>query len=323
MQVTTGCAGPSGAPSRGWRAGALEQMITTSGQDVTVIDAHQHAGVPREASFNVAWAQADIAMRRAQMESAGIDRCVLLPAPGSAGGFRNVDHRAMNDSMAAYGRLAGDLIEGLAATVNPAEVRPACAEMARAFGELGMAAVAFHHRYLGMQVDDSRMHDLLRVAAEYEKTVLIHIVSDSAYEAPWRLLTLARRFPSVRFLALDGFSSALQAQMLRTWAPDFPNVWFDTGAMTSVAHGLAEFIDRCGSERVVLGTDLYSGSPHFRLAFPLLELAAMSLPPQDLARICGGNIRFLLGPPVRAGPASARLRILPCAAINLTSKMLH
>jgi hypothetical protein len=36
----------------------------------------------------------------------------------------------MNDSMAGYGQLAGDLVEGLAAMVNPAEVGPACAELA-------------------------------------------------------------------------------------------------------------------------------------------------------------------------------------------------
>jgi uncharacterized protein len=180
------------------------------------------------------------------------------------------------------------------ATVNPAEVGAACREMERAFTTLGMEAVAFHHRFLGMQINDSRMDDLLRVAADYERLVFVHIISDSTLEAAWRLFVLARRFPSVKFLALDGFSSAAQSSMLKEWAPDAPNVWFDTGAMIAVAHRLDAFIEACGPERLVLGTDLYSGHPHFRQAFPIVELSAMGLSAESLELIFNGNIRRLL-----------------------------
>lgn len=259
-----------------------------------IVDAHQHAGALGQAGFDDEWAQKDLAARRSHMQRLGIDRCVILPAPGSAGGFRNVDHAAMNDAIARYAELAPDVVEAVAATVNPAEVRAACKEMERAFTVLGMPAVTFHHRFLGMTLDDRRMDDLLRVAAEHRRTVIVHIISDSALEAPWRLFALARRFPSVRFLALDGFSSSAQAAMLRERAPDAPNVWFDTGAMISVGPGLPAFIDACGPDRLVFGTDLYSGSPHFDQAFPLVELMALGLPANTLELIFSRNIRSLL-----------------------------
>jgi hypothetical protein len=115
-----------------------------------------------------------------------------------------------------------------------------------------MAVVAFHHRYLGMQVDDRRMDDLPRVAAEQEDGADPHGVGFR--EAPWLCSCSPGGFPGP-LPRTRGFLSAPQAQMLRTLAPDFPKVWFDTCAMTSVDHGLAEFIDACGPERLVLGTD--------------------------------------------------------------------
>jgi predicted TIM-barrel fold metal-dependent hydrolase len=260
-----------------------------------IIDAHHHVGSPGEAGFGEDWAQQDLTARRDQMQRLGIDRCVVLPAPGASGGFRNVDHAAMNDAIARYAQLGSDIVEAVAATVNPAEVRPACQEMERAFSVLGMAAVAFHHRFLGMTIDDPRMEDLLRAAADHDRAVFVHIISDSTLEAAWRLFALARRHSSVRFIALDGFSSAAQSGFLRDRAPDFPNVWFDTGAMISVAHRLDAFIDTCGADRLVLGTDLYS-HPHFQQAFPIHELMAMGLPDDALQMICHGTIRAVLRP---------------------------
>src|SRR4051812_12876021 len=94
-----------------------------------VIDAHQHVGELGEPHLTDEWAQRDIAARRAHMQRLGIDRCVVQPAPGAAGGFRNVDHATMNDSIVRYAARAGDMVEAVVATVNPAEVDAACREM--------------------------------------------------------------------------------------------------------------------------------------------------------------------------------------------------
>ncbi len=269
-------------------------MLDGSDSERLVIDAHHHVGLLAQPGFDEDWARQDLDVRLQSMHRMSVDRFVILPAPGSAGGFRNVDHASMNDSMVKYAELAGPVVEAVAATVNPAEVGAGCQEMERAFATLGMAAVAFHHRFLGMTINDRRMDDLLRVAAEHDRSVFVHIISDSTLEAAWRLLSLAGRFPEVRFIALDGFSSASQAAMLRERAVDVPNVWFDTGAMISVAHGLDAFVDSCGPERLILGTDFYSGSPHFRRAYPIDELAAMKLSPDALDLICHKNIQDLM-----------------------------
>lgn len=258
-----------------------------------MIDAHQHVGSLGAASFDEEWAQRDLTERRARMREHGIDRCVAIPSPSSAGGFRNVDHAAMNDSIVRYAKLGSEVVEAAVATVNPAEPELACDEMVRAFTKLDMPSVAFHHRFLGMQLNDSRMDRLLAVANEYGRSVFIHIVADSALEAPWRLFALAKRFTSVRFLALDGFSNPMQGMMLCEQAPDVPNVWFDTACMSSVAHQVERFIEVCGPERLVLGTDSYS-YPLFRRAFPIIELGAMGLPVEDLSKILSENIRSLL-----------------------------
>jgi len=260
-----------------------------------VVDCHQHVGIQGEAGFDESWAAEDLDRRWSHMRSVGIHKCVVLPAPGSAGGFRNNDHAAMNDAMARYATSAADVVLAACATVNPAEPRAACRELERAFELLDMRGVAFHHRYLGQKIDDPRMEDLVRITEEAGRVVFVHIIADSTSEAPWRLFALARRFPGARFVALDGFSSTTQSRMITEFAPDAPNVWFDTGAMTSVAHGLDMFIDKCGAERLMLGTDFYSGHAHFQVPFPLLELRAMGLPQDDLDRICGYNIIDLLG----------------------------
>src|SRR5262249_31386851 len=158
---------------------------------------------------------------------------------------------------------------------------------------LGMAAVTFHHFYLGMFIDDPRMDEVLRVAAAYDRAVFVHILDGLPDEAPWRLRRLALRLPTVRFLALDGFSSGNQSISLTDWAPDVPNVWFDTACMSSVGHGLDQFIERCGTDRLVFGSDLY-GKRLFYTAFGIAELQAMGLTTEDLKGIFSGNIRTLL-----------------------------
>lgn len=269
----------------------------SSGSPEVIIDAHHHVGVAGQPTFDDDWARRDLEIRRADLQRMGIDKCIALPSPGGAAGFRNVDHAAMNDAMLRYARLGEDIVEAVAATVNPVEVSPACRELERAVTTLGMRAVSFHHRFLGIPINDRRMDEVLQVAAELRCTVLVHVIADSTLEASWRLFALARRFPTIRFLALDGFSSANQASMIREQAPDHPNVWFDTGAMVSVAHGLRAFIDGCGAERLVFGTDNYSGGGLFRQPYPLLELSAMGLTAEQQDRIFHKNIRLLFSAP--------------------------
>jgi predicted TIM-barrel fold metal-dependent hydrolase len=260
-----------------------------------VVDAHQHvhAAAP-DGAIGSEEIDTDMRDRVRRMAAVGIDRCVLLPVPGDAGGMPNALHARANTALAACAQRWPQHVAGTCCTVNPADPAGASEELDRALGPLGMQAVAFHHRFLGMDVNDRRMDPLLERAREHGCTVFVHIISFSAFEAPIKLFSLARRYPDVRFAGLDGFSSNPQAELLRELAPDHPNVWLDTAVLTSVAHGLGEFIERVGPDRLLLGTNLYPGSPHFAVPFPLLELRAMGLPADTLDRVLRRNVLELL-----------------------------
>jgi hypothetical protein len=51
------------------------------------------------------------------------------------------------------------------------------------------------------------MWPFLERLAEHGGLAFVHIVADSAFEAPWRLEMLADAFPNLTFVALDAFSS--------------------------------------------------------------------------------------------------------------------
>jgi uncharacterized protein len=139
-----------------------------------------------------------------------------------------------------YAAECQDVVLGACCTVNPADTGTAVTEAERCLRALGALGLSFHHRFLGLNIDDARMKPLLELAGSYDRPVFVHIIAESTLEAPWRLFVLARMFPEVRFVALDGFSSPNQSAYLRSAAAYHPNVWFDTAVASSVAHGFRE-----------------------------------------------------------------------------------
>ena len=178
-----------------------------------IIDAHQHIGEIGPA-LDAKWRAEDLQQRRAFLARHKMDGCVVLPKPKVVTGAPNDAHRALNDMLAAYVKESQGTAIGACATVNPRYPREAADEAERAF-KSGLTVLAFHHRYLGLVINDAGMDPVLEVAARHGACVFVHIISDSTFEAAWRLLALARRHPRVRFLALDGFSSSMQSSMIR------------------------------------------------------------------------------------------------------------
>ncbi|WP_331773179.1 amidohydrolase family protein (plasmid) [Embleya sp. NBC_00888] len=271
-------------------AGAAELSIP-------VIDCHHHVGnIEPDEWMQPEWRQQDQADRQDFMAANDIDRCVIMPMPLMTLTHDNQRYATAHDVLARYRDERPDLVAAACATVNPAEPQSAEAELVRCFDELDFRGVSYHHRYLGLTVNDERMSVVLETARAFDRAVLVHILAESSdMESPWRLFALARRYPDVRFLALDGFSSPQQAAQLVEVAGDFPNVWFDTGVATAVAHGFAHFVERWGPDRLVLGTDHYSGPRNFYTAFPVREMHAIGFAPDVLARIAYRNAGELLG----------------------------
>lgn len=258
---------------------------------IPVIDCHHHVGNVQPHEWRTSeWRAQDQAERAEFMVQNQIDRCVIMPMPLMTLVHTNEMYAAAHDMLSLYRTDRPDLVVGACCTVNPAEPATAEVELARCFGELGFVGVSFHHRYLGLTVNDDRMSVVMEAAQAFGRVVLVHILAESAdMESPWRLFSLARRYPEVRFVALDGFSSPTQASHLIDVAGDFPNIWFDTGVATAVAHGFALFVEKWGPDRLVIGTDTYSGPKNFYTAFPVQEIRAIGFTREDLARISYRN----------------------------------
>lgn len=262
---------------------------------IPILDVHQHVGnIHPDQWRTTSWRAADQAERAEYLQRSGIDQCVVMPMGSMTLVHTTEMYAHANDVMRAYVQERPDLAYGWCATVNPADVGAAAAELDRCFarGALGMS---FHHRYLGLNLDDARMLPLLEVAQQHRRLAMIHVIAESEMEAPWRLFSLARRFPDLRFVALDGFSSPQQASYLLAAAGDHPNVWYDTGVATAVAHGFDKFIEKHGAERLMIGTDNYSGPRNYYSTFPIDELRAMGLSRAALEKIAHLNFRRLTG----------------------------
>jgi predicted TIM-barrel fold metal-dependent hydrolase len=168
-------------------------------------------------------------------------------------------------------------------------------ELERSVLELGARGLVLHHHFQGTVVDDPRMGPIAEAARRLGVPVFVHVLATSLLESPYRLERLAHAHPDTTFVALDGFSSPAQAGEMAPMASRCPNVFFDTGVLTAVAHGLAAFIDEVGPGRLLFGTDFYSSPRLFHVPFPLYEVLNMGLSDDELGLVLGGNTRRLLG----------------------------
>jgi uncharacterized protein len=262
-----------------------------------IVDVHQHLGwMPLTSAEAPATLDGDRAKRLAFMDRWGIERAVILPSnavPATAGVD---DRRTGNNTIARYVSTQPDRFAAGFGTIHPADGPAGIDEIRRCVLDLGLAGIVWHHHFLGTAIDHPGMHPMLDCLAELRVPAFIHIVAESALEAPWRLEGLAEQHPDVTFVALDGFSSFSQATWITQIARRRPNISFDTGMAASVSHQIVEFVHTIGPERLLLGTDFYTVPALFGLPFPLEEIRShLGLPTADTERILGGNAVRLLG----------------------------
>lgn len=265
--------------------------------DVAIVDCHHHVGVDMgSGDLDAEWVAGDQRSRRAYLDAHGIDRCVIQPVPRPGGVPTNEAYRRANDLVAGYRDACPDWVAGACCSVHPADRDGAPAELERCFSELGMNGLSLHHRWLGLAINDPCMDPLLELVQAHGRTVFAHVMAESNLEAAWRLASLARRFPAVRFVALDAFSSPTQAAYICDVAELHPNLWFDTGCAMAVAHGLRAFLAGPGPERLVIGTNRQSATEDTSGVFPLTELARAGLDAERLALVGHRNLEELLVP---------------------------
>src|SRR5207245_10489534 len=99
-------------------------------------------------------------------------------------------------------------------------------------------------------------------------------------ESLWKLASVARSMPGLRFLALDAFGSYEATRQCFHVADVAPNVVFDTSLSYNFDF-IEDFALAFGADRVVFGTDLYSHPVGRRISHLLPQIVASSLSHDD------------------------------------------
>ena len=265
-----------------------------------VVDAHQHVGSLADAlSFSGRPAgqdlpvEQDAAARVQAMDASGVDWAVLQPSHGylKADGIR--DTMRVNDRMAAYKRLAPQRFRAVLGTVEPMHGEASLSEIDRSKRELGLDGMAWHHRFQGCYIDSRWMWPILEHMQTLRMAALIHVNVESSLEAHWRLQRLARDFPQIGFLAMDGLWSYERATHVLHTASLTPNVIWDLGG-PALYVSIADWVERNGSQTVCFSAEIgYGGGGQRPKLLDLVEQARIE--DRDKANILGGNIRRLFG----------------------------
>ncbi|MGK8642565.1 amidohydrolase family protein [Brucella anthropi] len=274
-----------------------------SEQTYNIYDLHQHVGpLSGLLATGGSWflddedaLRADVELRLAFMDKFGINQASVMPGNGYPLARGIEDTRRVNDYVRRYQQVCPDRIPACYGTVNPLEGVEALKEIDRCIVDLGMHAMMWHHRFMGVVLDHPMMDEFVRRLQDHGKPVFIHTIADSKLESPWRLEKLADRHPDAQFIALDAFSSPDHSQWMPYIASRHPNIMFDTGVMVSVGHLIEKFITVAGEDRLLLGTNYYSQPQLFNSPFPVTEFLNSDLEPATLTKILGGNARKLLG----------------------------
>jgi predicted TIM-barrel fold metal-dependent hydrolase len=267
-----------------------------------IVDAHQHVGSLGDAlSFSGRSlgqelpVEEDAAQRIRSMDSAGVDWAVLQPCHGylKADGLR--DTMRVNDRMAAYKRFAPDRFRTVLGTVEPMHGEASLPEIDRSKHELGLDGIAWHHRFQGCYIDSRWMWPILERMQALAMVPLVHVNVESSLEAHWRLQRLARDFPDMGFLAMDGLWSYERARHVLHTAALTPNVIWDLGG-PALYVSIEEWVERNGSETICFSADIgYGGGGERPKLLDLIEKARID--DGDRENILGFNIRRLFDLP--------------------------
>jgi predicted TIM-barrel fold metal-dependent hydrolase len=265
-----------------------------------IVDAHQHVGSLADAvSFSGQPlghdlpVEEDAARRIALMDAAGVDWALLQPSHGylKPDGLR--DTMRVNDRMAGYKRIAPTRFRAVVGTLEPMYGERGLPEIDRCKHDLGLDGLSWHHRFQGCFIDSKWMWPILERMHGLKMAPVIHVNADSSIEAHWRLQRLARDFPDMLFLALDGLWSYERARHIFETAAQTPNVIWDIGG-PSLYVSVEEWVGRNGSRSICFSADLAYAAGAVKRP-ELLDRIEQTITDEDRANILHANIRRMFG----------------------------
>lgn len=261
-----------------------------------VIDVHNHVGALIGTGLGTDENVDDALTARANvLASRGVDQAVVIASHDYLRPDGIADNRRVNDQIAAWrGRRPG-LFPAAVGIVEPLNGERGIAEIDRCKEELGLVGISFHTRLQGVSLDSVWVRRYLQRMGEVGLVPFLHSIGESSAEALWKIDVLAGDFPDLPMIVLDAFSTFDQSLFLPHVAERRRNLVFDT----ALTHGIGfvlQAISRCGADRVLYGSDLYSTSSGVpALTDVLADLVACPLTSAEKAAVLGGNAIRVLG----------------------------
>jgi predicted TIM-barrel fold metal-dependent hydrolase len=267
---------------------------------VKIVDIHHHVG---SLAHLMGWrrglggVEEEQASRVEAMDAAEVEKAIVLPAAGYTQADGIEDTMRVNDAMAAYRDRDPNRFPVACGTVEPLHGERSLDELDRMRDGLGLRGVVWHHRFQCVPIDAGIMRPLYKRAGELGLVPVIHLVSTSHMEAPWRMERVLQDFPEVTFVALDGFGDGDHARIVLEMGKRNPNVLFDTALYNMGPGFLSTVVDAIGSHRVMLGSDLYAQpSTIMPTAGTLVELVRRAgISDADKDNILGLNAKRVFG----------------------------
>ncbi|MBY0374350.1 MAG: amidohydrolase [Bryobacteraceae bacterium] len=211
------------------------------------------------------------------MDSAGVDRAVVIPYPVVA------DYRAEHDTIGAAvlehpERFAGTL--GFPAFLPLDTMRE---EARRCRDAWAPRALKLQPQYQPINPLSRWADDWFSLAAEFDLTLIIHTGMGIPFTLPSLWMLPARRYPNVR-VVLGHAGGPLFHQEAIVAASFLDNIFIDVS--TLAANHVAEILKHIPASRLMLGSDLPECT-ETEMEKPF----ALSLPPADLDAICWSTAR--------------------------------
>ena len=171
-------------------------------------------------------------------------------------------------------------------TVNPHRPHEAEAELE----EWLMPLVKFHPATHAYPMDGAGYEPALEFAEEYHCPVLIHVWQGDDNCEPARLGELAKRYPTVPFIAGHSGASEEGFRQCIALACCYPNIYLDPTGSQLYAGSVEALVAGPGPEQVLLGTDMGFFDPRPQIG----RIVFAHLSEADRRLILGENMRRLL-----------------------------
>jgi uncharacterized protein len=244
--------------------------------EAVIVDTHTHIGMSHSTGVLATPGSLTSAMR-----NYGMAACMVMPQP--------TDPRApqLHDEIHLLaGQLPGQVF-GIALIDPRLPEREYAAHAERLLADYRFVALKLHTFGHEVAPDDDQCTKVFLAARRFGKPVMIHTGLGGPHTLPERARPVAERFADVPIVLCHAGFGAFWQQ-----AVDVAEAWGNVVLEPSWSPGFAigQMISRVGAHRVLFGSDHASNIPA-----ELVKLAALNLPPQQLAAVLAGNAIRLFG----------------------------